>query len=38
MLTIHVMPKRSSHMPSSSPQICVSNGTDTVPPSHSFSQ
>lgn len=38
MLTIHVTPKRSSHMPNSSPHICFSIGTDTLPRSQSFSQ
>ena len=38
MLTIQGMPNRSTHMPNSSPHICFSKGTDTVPPSDSFSQ
>jgi hypothetical protein len=38
MLTIQGMPNRSTHMPNSSPHICFSSGTDTVPPSDSFSQ
>ena len=32
MLTIHPMPNWSTHMPNSSPHICFSKGTDTVPP------
>ena len=38
MLTIQATPNRSTHMPNSSPHICFSRGTDTVPPSDSFSQ
>lgn len=38
MFTIHAMPNRSTHMPNSSPHICVSRGTDTAPLSESFSQ
>ena len=38
MFTIQWTPKRSTHMPNSSPHICFSNGTVTVPPSESFSQ
>jgi len=38
MLTIQGMSNRSTHMPNSSPHICFSSGTDTVPPSDSFSQ
>jgi hypothetical protein len=38
MLTIQGMPNWSTHMPNSSPHICFSKGTDTVPPSDSFSQ
>ncbi len=38
MLTIQAMPNRSTHIPNSSPHICVSIGTVTVPPSkRSFS-
>ena len=33
MLTSHSIPKRSVHIPNSSPHICFSSGTDTVPPS-----
>ena len=33
MLTIQPMPNLSMHMPNSSPHICFSSGTDTVPPS-----
>lgn len=38
MLTIHGMPKRSVHMPKTSPHICLSSGTDTEPPADSLSQ
>src|SRR5690606_22399737 len=38
MLTSHGTPKRSVHMPKTSPHICFSSGTDTEPPSDSFSQ
>ena len=38
MLTIHAMPNRSMHMPNSSPHICFSKGTVTVPPSESLAQ
>lgn len=38
MLTIQPMPNRSTHMPNSSPQICFSSGTDTVPLSESRCQ
>ena len=38
MLTIQGMPNLSTHIPNSSPHICFSKGTDTVPPSDSFSQ
>ena len=38
MLTSQVMPNWSTHMPNSSPHICVSSGTDTVPPLESLSQ
>ncbi len=38
MLTIHGTPKRSVHMPNTSPHICLSRGTDTEPPSDNFSQ
>jgi superfamily I DNA/RNA helicase len=38
MLTIHGTPKRSVHIPNTSPHICLSSGTATVPPSDSFSQ
>jgi hypothetical protein len=38
MLTIQGMPNRSTHMPNSSPHICFSSGTDTLPPSDSFPQ
>jgi len=38
MFTIQAMPNWSTHMPNSSPHICFSRGTDTVPPSDSFSQ
>ena len=38
MLTIQVMPNRSTHMPNSSPHICFSSGTVTVPPSDSLLQ
>ena len=38
MLTIQVMPNRSTHIPNSSPHICFSSGTDTVPPSDSLLQ
>ena len=38
MLTIQLMPNRSTHMPNSSPHICFSRGTDTLPPSESFAQ
>jgi hypothetical protein len=38
MLTIHGMPNRSTHMPNSSPHICFSSGTETVPPSESLCQ
>lgn len=37
-LTIHVIPNLSAHMPNTSPHICFSRGTDTVPPSDSLSQ
>ena len=32
MLTIQAMPNLSWHMPNSSPHICFSSGTGTVPP------
>ncbi len=38
MLTIQVMPNLSVHMPNTSPHICFSSGTDTLPPSDSLSQ
>ena len=38
MLTIHEIPNRSSQAPNSSPHICRSSGTDTLPPAESFSQ
>ncbi len=38
MLTIHAMPNRSMHMPNTSPHICFSSGTVTLPPSDSFPQ
>lgn len=39
MLTSHVMPNRSVHIPNTSPHICFSIGTVTVPPEpDSFSQ
>ncbi len=38
MSTIQMMPNWSTHMPNSSPHICFSRGTDTVPPAESFSQ
>ena len=38
MLTIHWTPNWSTHMPNSSPHICFSRGTVTVPPSDSCSQ
>jgi len=38
MLTIQGMPNRSVHMPNTSPHICFSSGTATVPSADSFSQ
>ncbi len=38
MLTIQATPNWSSHMPNSSPHICFSSGTETLPPADSFSQ
>jgi hypothetical protein len=38
MFTIQGMPNRSTHMPNSSPHICLSRGIVTVPPSDSFCQ
>lgn len=38
MLTIQGMPKRSVHMPNTSPHICRSSGTETEPSADSFSQ
>ena len=38
ILTIQSMPNLSRHMPNSSPHICFSSGTATVPPSESFCQ
>ena len=38
MFTIHGTPNRSAHMPNSSPHICFSSGTDTVPPADNCSQ
>jgi hypothetical protein len=38
MFTNQSTPKRSVHMPNSSPHICFSSGIRTLPPSHSFSQ
>lgn len=38
MLTSQVMPKRSVHMPNTSPHICFSSGTETVPLPESLSQ
>src|SRR5690606_7266554 len=38
MLTIQGMPKRSVHIPNTSPHICFSIGTDTEPPPDSLSQ
>jgi thiamine biosynthesis lipoprotein len=38
MFTNQFTPKRSVHMPNSSPHTCFSSGIPTVPPSHSFSQ
>lgn len=38
MLTSQVMPKRSVHMPKTSPHICLSSGTATVPLSDSAVQ
>ncbi len=38
MLTIQAMPNWSKHIPNSSPHICFSSGTDTVPSVDSFSQ
>ncbi len=38
MLTSQVMPKRSVHMPKTSPHICFSSGTETVPLPESASQ
>ncbi|CAL9355878.1 hypothetical protein SUDANB105_00565 [Streptomyces sp. enrichment culture] len=38
MSTIHMTPNRSVHMPNTSPHICFSIGTDTVPSADSFSQ
>jgi len=38
MLTIQVMPNWSTQEPNSSPHICFSRGTETVPPSDSCSQ
>ena len=38
MFTIQLIPNLSVHMPNSSPHICFSSGTETVPPSASLSQ
>jgi hypothetical protein len=38
MLTIQGIPKRSVHMPKTSPHICFSRDTATEPPAESFSQ
>src|SRR5205823_13322909 len=38
MLTIQGMPNWSTHMPNSSPHICFSMGSVTVPPADSLSQ
>lgn len=38
MSTSQVMPKRSVHMPKTSPHICFSSGTATVRPSGSAAQ
>lgn len=38
MLTIQATPNWSSHMPNSSPHICFSRGTDTLPLPDSLSQ
>ena len=38
MSTIQGMPKRSVHIPNTSPHICLSSGTDTEPPADSLSQ
>ena len=38
MFTIQAMPNWSLHMPNSSPHICFSSGTITMPEADSFSQ